>query len=104
MREAGSGTRISMEKLLHEHGITADNLNIIAEVGSTTAVKQAIKAALGISIISARAVEEELRFKIFKKIAIGKVRFTRTFFIIQDKKQTASPLCEALVQFLTAAR
>jgi DNA-binding transcriptional LysR family regulator len=103
MRETGSGTRISMEKLLHDHGITTDNLNIIAEVGSTTAVKQAIKAALGISLISARAVEEELRLKILKKIAIRKVRFPRTFFIIQDKKQTASPLCEALAQFLTAA-
>ena len=94
---------MSMEKLLHEHGMNADSLNIIAEVGSTTAVKQAIKAALGISLISARAVEEELRLRIFKKIAIRNARFPRTFFIVQDKKQTASPLCEALAQFLTSA-
>ncbi len=104
MREAGSGTRISMEKLLHERGITADNLNIIAEVGSTTAVKQAIKARLGISLISARAVEEELGLGTFKKIAIQKVGFPRTFFIIQDRRQTPSPLCEALLQFLASSR
>jgi DNA-binding transcriptional LysR family regulator len=101
MREAGSGTRISMEKRLHELGIAADSLNIIAEVGSTTAVKQAIKANLGISLISERAVEEEIKLKLLKKIPIKKAKFTRTFFIIRDKKRTASPLCEALIQFLS---
>ncbi|MEE8380615.1 MAG: LysR substrate-binding domain-containing protein, partial [Thermodesulfobacteriota bacterium] len=101
IREAGSGTRISMEKRLHEFGIVTDSLNIIAEVGSTTAVKQAIKANLGISLISERAVEEEINLKLLKKIPIKKVKFTRTFFIIQDKKRTASPLCKALIQFLS---
>ena len=93
-----------MEKRLHELGITTDSLNIIAEVGSTTAVKQAIKAHLGISLISERAVEEELTLKLLKKIPIKKVAFTRTFFIIQDKKRTASPLCKAFIQLLSDQR
>jgi DNA-binding transcriptional LysR family regulator len=104
MREAGSGTRISMEKKLHTSGISKERLKIIAEVGSTTAVKQAIKAHLGISLISERAVEEELRSKVFKKIPVKKVKFTRTFFVIQDKKRTASPLCKAFSQFLSEQR
>lgn len=102
MRESGSGTRLSMEKRLVAGGITTDDLNIIAEVGSTTAVKQAIKARLGISLISQRAVEEEIQRKEFKKVPIKKVRFERTFFIIRDKKQTISPPCKALLPFLTA--
>jgi len=101
MREEGSGTRISMEKSLHELGISKGSLKIIAEVGSTTAVKQAIKANIGISLISERAVEEEIGLKLLKKIPIKKVKFIRTFFIIRDKKRTASPLCEALIQFLS---
>lgn len=104
MREAGSGTRISMEKRLSEYGIATDSLNVIAEMGSTTAVKQAIKAKLGISLISERAVEEEIKRKVFKKIPIKKVNFLRTFFIIRDKKQTPSPLCEALINFLSTQR
>jgi DNA-binding transcriptional LysR family regulator len=104
MREAGSGTRISMEKRLSEHGIASDSLNVITEMGSTTAVKQAIKAKLGISLISERAVEEEIKRKVFKKIPIKKVNFLRTFFIIKDKKQTPSPLCEALINFLSTQR
>lgn len=104
MREEGSGTRISMEQMLRERGISTDRLAIIAEVGSTTAVKQAIKAGIGVSLISARAVEEELRLGIFKKIAVRKATFPRTFFIIQDRRQTASPLCEALLHFLAPPR
>jgi DNA-binding transcriptional LysR family regulator len=104
MREEGSGTRISMEKRLHKLGVSSDDLKIIAEVGSTTAVKQAIKSDLGISLISERAVEEEIRLKLFKKIPIKKVGFKRTFFIIRDKKRTASPLCKALIQFLSEQR
>lgn len=101
MREAGSGTRISMEKRLDEIGIPPDRLKIIAEVGSTTAVKQAIKAHLGVSLISERAVEEEIRLEQFRKVPIKKVEFKRTFFIIQDKKRSTSPLCKALIQFLS---
>lgn len=104
MREEGSGTRISMEKRLRKLGISSDDLKIIAEVGSTTAVKQAIKANLGTSLISEMAVEEEIRLKILKKIPIKKVRFNRTFFIIQDKKRTTSPLCKSLIQFLSEQR
>jgi len=100
MRERGSGTRISMEKSLHELGISTKDLDIISEMGSTTAVKQSIKAGIGISLISERAVEEEIRLKLLKKIPIKNIKFTRTFFIIQDKKRTPSPLGEALTQFL----
>ena len=100
MRESGSGTRISMEKRLKHLGISIDRLNIIAEVGSTTAVKQSIKANLGISLISERAVEDEIKLKLLKKIPINKAKFTRTFFIIQDKKRTPSPLCKSLTHFL----
>jgi DNA-binding transcriptional LysR family regulator len=104
MREAGSGTRISMEKRLSKLGIAVNSLKVIAEMGSTTAVKQAIKANLGISLVSEKAVEEEIRGKVFKKIPIKKVTFLRTFFIIRDKTRTPSPLCEALINFLSTQK
>ncbi len=57
MREAGSGTRISMEKRLAEYGIATDSLNVITEMGSTTAVKQAIRQSLDF-LFTKRAVDE----------------------------------------------
>ena len=101
IRESGSGTRISMEKKLQPVGVLPEKLNVVAEVGSTTAVKQAVKAGLGISIISELAVEEEITQKLLKKISIKNVRFKRTFFIVQDKKRTPSPICRAFHGFLS---
>ena len=101
IRERGSGTRISMENKLPQLGISFDSLNIIAEVGSTTAVKQAIKAKLGITLISERAVDDEIQLKLFKKIPFKKTKITRSFYIIRDKKRTPSPLSKALSHFLS---
>lgn len=104
MREHGSGTRICLEHRLQSIGVSTDKLRIIAEVGSTTAVKQAIKSNLGISLISERAVQEEIQHKTLKKIPIRHVQFTRSFFVVRHKKRTPSPLCKALSTFLSSLK
>ncbi|MEI6125695.1 MAG: selenium metabolism-associated LysR family transcriptional regulator [Pseudomonadota bacterium] len=100
MRERGSGTRISIEKRLREEGIGPDELRVAAEVGSTTAVKESVRARLGISLVSARAVRSELRYRLLKKVAIKDTAFPRTFYIISDKQRTPSPICSELMQYL----
>jgi DNA-binding transcriptional LysR family regulator len=100
MRERGSGTRLSMEKKLHTMGIMPEEFNITAEVGSSNAVKQAVKANIGISIISELAVKEEIKLQLLKKIDIKNIQFIRTFFIVQNKNKTPSPLCKAFLHFL----
>ena len=49
MREPGSNTRQSVEKLFHKHGVEA---KVKLELGSNEAIKQAIVGGLGISILS----------------------------------------------------
>ncbi|MDX2476390.1 MAG: LysR substrate-binding domain-containing protein [Gammaproteobacteria bacterium] len=49
MREPGSGTRIAVERLFHEHN---HKLNVRMDIGSNEAIKQAIVGGLGISILS----------------------------------------------------
>jgi len=100
LREDGSGTLISMAATFKKLGINKNELNIASEVGSTTAVKQSIKAGLGISLVSERALEEELKLKTLKKISIKDARFTRTFYIIRNKQNSSSPLGRAFLKFL----
>ncbi len=104
MRERGSGTRLAMERHLKKAGVDPDQLHITTMVGSTTAVKQAVKAGLGVSLLSSRAVQEEVEHTIFKIVPVIGAQFTRTFYIVQDKKRTASPLCKVFVQFLLKGR
>lgn len=49
MREPGSGTRLAVEELFAGHGL---KLNVRMELGSNEAIKQAILAGLGISVLS----------------------------------------------------
>lgn len=57
LREAGSGTRSATERLFKENGLP---LNLYMELGSGEAIKQAIMANLGISVVPLGSLELEL--------------------------------------------
>ena len=100
MREEGSGTRKEFEKILDGKGVSADKLNIAAVFGSTDAVKQAVKEDMGITILSRRAVLDELDCKKLKELKIRDTRMKRHFFIVTHKKRTLPHLYKAFFEFL----
>ncbi|AFQ44324.1 LysR family transcriptional regulator [Desulfosporosinus meridiei] len=69
-REEGSGTRKVMEIMLKQSGLDPEQLNIAMELGSTQAIKHAVAAGLGITIISALTVSKESDQKVFKTLQI----------------------------------
>lgn len=100
MRERGSGSRMTIEKRLLEMGVEPGGINIVAEMGSTEAVKQAVKAGLGFSIVSSMAVAEDLRHKTLKAIPFRGKRFLRSFYVISRRGRTMSPTGQAFLEFL----
>ena len=100
MREQGSGTRTAMLEALSAQGVTSSDLNVVAELGSTEAVRQAVKAGLGVSILSRRAVEDDLRFNLIKHIKAPGLNLKRTFLLVTHGSRTRSPLGEAFIEFL----
>jgi len=104
LRERGSGTlqttREYLEKMIP--GGT-DALHVVARFGSSTAVKEGIKAGVGISIISSRAIKTELDTGLLKAIRIKEFPMSRSFYLIRDKRRIASPPCQAMLDFLTHA-
>jgi DNA-binding transcriptional LysR family regulator len=102
VREAGSGTMKITEGFLKSRGLKGfDGFNTIAHLGTSTAVKEAIKAELGVSILSSRAIETELNAGVLKTVSIkGLPAIKRSFYLIRDKRRIASPLCQALLEFL----
>ena len=72
----------------------------MARFGSSTAVKEGIKSGLGISILSSRALETELKSGILKALKIKGLSMLRKFYLIRDKRRNISPLCQAMVDFL----
>jgi DNA-binding transcriptional LysR family regulator len=100
MRELGSGTRKSIEQVMEESGHPFDTLDVVAEMGSTEAVRQGIKAGVGLSILSERAVGEELGTGTLKKVKIKGLSFKRAFYLTYHRRRTQSPLCLTFIDFL----
>ena len=101
LREAGSGTLKILQKYFPDtDSIVGESFNVVARLGSSTAIKEGIKKGLGISVISSLAIAEELKAGSIKGLKINGVLMTRTFYMIRDKRRSASPLCQALFDFL----
>lgn len=88
VRENGSGTRKSTEILLDQQDHSLEQLNICATLGSTAAVKEAIKANLGVSIISRYGVQEDLDSGKVCEIQVQGLSLMRDFYIVTSKKRT----------------
>jgi DNA-binding transcriptional LysR family regulator len=100
MREAGSGTRKTIEEALLKIGLKAEDLEVVAEMGSNEAVRQAVKAGVGISIISRRAVAEDLKAGTIQEMKIRKLPLFRNFYLITLEQRTLSPLAREFRDFL----
>ncbi len=100
MRETGSGTRSITQQRLRKADLSLDDLNIAMTMGSTTAVKRAVESAAGVSIVSERAVQHELKLGLIKSMDIEGVELTRDFFIVCRKGKVLAPAAQALLQFL----
>jgi DNA-binding transcriptional LysR family regulator len=100
LREIGSGTRQTFENFLEKYNVSTDEFNIVATLGSTSAVKQAVKEGLGASVISRIAVQEELDNNILHEIKIKNLSMMRSFYLVRQKKRTLPSQYQAFYQHL----
>jgi DNA-binding transcriptional LysR family regulator len=100
VRERGSGSRHALERALAEVGLDLGDFRVVGEMGSTQAIKQAVKAGVGISLISKRAVEDECRAGLLWCVKVKDLRFSRAFYLVIHRGRTRSPLAEAFRQFI----
>ncbi|MEK6665256.1 MAG: selenium metabolism-associated LysR family transcriptional regulator [candidate division NC10 bacterium] len=100
VRERGSGSRHALERALAEVGLDLSDFRVVGEMGSTQAIKQGVKAGVGISLISKRAVAEECQHGILHCVKVKDLRFSRAFYLVTNTTRTRSPLAEAFRAFL----
>jgi len=99
-REEGSGTRKEAEKFLASKGIAPEDMKIAGIFGSTDAVKQAVKAGLGVSILSKFSVADELEHKLLEEIKLTDVQIKRSFYIVTHKKRTLPRLYDIFLRHI----
>lgn len=91
LRQEGSGTRQAMQRAFETGGVDLHTLRCIAVLSSTDAVKQAVKAGLGLSVLSRVAVADELRSGSIREVAVRGLHMKRQFFLIRHKKRDLPP-------------
>jgi DNA-binding transcriptional LysR family regulator len=69
-------------------------------MGSTEAVKQAVRAGLGVALISRRAVEDESRARLVATVRISAMPVDRAFYLVTHRDRSRSPLALAFLAFL----
>jgi DNA-binding transcriptional LysR family regulator len=100
VREAGSGSRQALERALEATGRSLGEMHVIADMGSTSAIKQAVKAGVGVSVMSSRAAEDECRHGLLGCVRLKDLAVTRHFYVITHANRSRSPLCRAFLEFL----
>lgn len=103
-REEGSGTRKEAEKILESEGISFQDIKVAGIFGSTDAVKQAVKAGLGVSILSKFAVADELAHGLLEEIKLTDIQMKRRFYIVTHKKRTLPRLYDIFLKHILAAK
>ena len=99
-REHGSGTRKTIERFLRKNLKTV-SLNVVAVLSSNEAVKEAVKAGLGVSFVSSISVEEDAKTGKLKVVDVDDFNIEREFYMIKRKGRTLSPLALAFYNYVT---
>jgi DNA-binding transcriptional LysR family regulator len=104
LREPGSGTRGEFEAAIADRqpaGI--ESLNVAAELGSTSAVKEAVLCGLGVSVVSTKALVREMEdgHVILLRLAGNDLR--RSIDCVVRRRRTISPAARSFVEHLLAA-
>ena len=101
IREEGSGTQMAVEKALRKKGKSLKQFNVVMEMGSTSSVKEGVKAKLGLAFISRRATEEELHQGFLSRIDVEGIEpISRQIYIATRPGRTLSPIGMEFLRFL----
>ncbi|MFZ2103143.1 MAG: LysR family transcriptional regulator [Oricola sp.] len=98
VREAGSGTRTSLEIFFADVPAKLDNLGV--EMGSNETIKQAVMAGLGIAFISAHTIEQELKLGRLVILDVEGLPIRRQWFSVWRADRSPSPVMRIFQTFL----
>jgi len=97
MREPGSGTRQAMERFFAEHGVT---IRHGMRMTRNEAIKQAVRAGLGLSVVSVHTVELELEAKRLVILEVEGFPLERQWHLVYRRGRRLSPAALAFRTFV----
>ncbi len=94
-RECGTGMRAMVEERI---GRSLEDCNVVGVFGSNHAIKEALKAGMGVAVVSLFSVQRELAGGELKTVAIeGLDMRASNFYVVTNKSLTLSPSAETFL-------
>ncbi|HOA41089.1 MAG TPA: LysR family transcriptional regulator [Halanaerobiales bacterium] len=85
LRESGSGTRETLEQILHEKNLSLDSFKNIIEIGNMNVIKKLVADNKGIAFLYKVAVQKEIDNGVLCKIDITDFNYSREFNFVYLK-------------------
>ncbi|MCG8015262.1 MAG: LysR family transcriptional regulator [Candidatus Thiodiazotropha sp. 'RUGA'] len=97
MREAGSGTRLAMERYFDEQQI---EIRTGMQMTRNEAIKQAVRAGMGLGVVSTHTIELELETGRLVVLDIEGFPLQRHWYLVYRKNKRLSPAARAFFDFV----
>lgn len=97
-REEGSGTREVISEYLSTCGINVNEVSICMELGSPEAVKGAVEAGMGVSIVSRATINKELQLGTLVALTLDP-NLERPFSFVHQKQKFRHRATDELLAF-----
>ena len=97
LREPGSGTRAALDDYMHAQRIMP---RMVMQMSSNEAIKQAVMAGMGISLLSLHTIGLELRHRLLAVPEVEGMPVMRRWHVVNNLGKTLSPAAEAFRYFI----
>ena len=97
VRERGSGTRMTMERVFHERDTP---LQIKMELGSNEAIKQAVAGGLGLALLSRSTLNSDPDQRELAELDVESFPILRAWYLVRPKGKQLSVVAATFLEFL----
>ena len=97
-REEGSGTRDVVMQYLMEHNVSPGDMTFSLELGSPEAIKGAVEAGMGITILSRSIIGKELKLNMLVELPLDPP-LVRPFSFVRQRQKFRVTVMEKLLEF-----
>ena len=98
LREPGSGTRLVVDGALQKAGLDLRRMRVVAQLGSSEALRRAVLSGAGRAFMSAMAVGRELADGTLTAVDIAGIEIRRSFYLAWRRGRSLSPAAEAFME------
>jgi DNA-binding transcriptional LysR family regulator len=99
VRERGSGTRLTIERVFQEKNVP---LKIRMELGSNEAIKQAVAGGLGLALLSQSTLNLDPGLNEVSILNVSGFPIKRSWYVVRPRGKQLSVVAKVFLEFLLA--